>query len=278
MLYIMDSWFIKSPHNVGLLQHIREAGHEYRVVKLIPFSQGELGLDFQHHPNMTDADFQVELASRKDVFVWGRSSIKALSAAQGWNPGYYDPNLSMTHLFESYPGYCLNEQHITTPIKNLTSFFNEGDYHIRPVNDDKVFAGTVGSAASIRQWAKSIVAMGTDGYATVTGDTQIVVSPFKKIHTEYRLHVIQGQIITGSLYVRDGILAPEAGIPDTITQFAETLLRMAQPNEAFVMDIAQLQNGELKVIEFNAISGAGLYLSDQASLVGAIGAWVSAKH
>lgn len=276
MMFLIDNAFLKSAHNANLTNLIKEAGYQFRVVKLIPFSNGEYTVDDEYHPGLTNEILHLELGSRKDVFIWGRSSLKALGIKHGWIPGYYDDKLDMRELFNMYPGYCLNEKSIITEIKHLIAFHNEGTYHIRPVSDDKVFAGSISSPASIRHWAKSVVALSnSEDYSTVDENTLVVVSPYQSIHAEYRLHIVEGHIITGSQYAKDGRLHVEAGVPDTIIQFVETLLRINQPNDAFVMDVAQLHNGALKVIEFNAISGSGLYLSDQPSLIGAIAAWTT---
>lgn len=90
-------------------------------------------------------------------------------------------------------------------------------------------------------------------------DIDIMVSPFYKIHSEYRFFVYNGRPIEWSSYIQQGLFNKTAPTPDIVVQEAFKLAKQYQPGKAFVLDLCLLDNGDIKIVEYNHLSASGNY-------------------
>lgn len=95
----------------------------------------------------------------------------------------------------------------------------------------------------------------------------IVASPVQKIEKEWRFFVLDHEVVTGSLYKRDGYLCTKEPILSETWYRAEEAAMEWLPNKDIVMDIALLRSGEYKVVEFNCFNSSGFYNCDLAPLL-----------
>lgn len=98
-----------------------------------------------------------------------------------------------------------------------------------------------------------------------------VVAPIKDIVGEYRFVIVDRKIVAGSQYRWDGKLDIRIDIPAACWAMAEEVAELPwQPDDAYVVDIAQVPDGTARVVEMNALSTSGLYACDTRAIVEAV--------
>lgn len=128
--------------------------------------------------------------------------------------------------------------------------WNEEEYFIRPLNDDKAFNGGIYNANTFKY----------------TGD--IVVANLKHISKEHRFFVIDGEIVTASLYKMNGSLSTSPIIDQGAKDFAQEMIKKFD-FPGFVIDIATVDNS-YKIMELNCLNAAGFYDINLYKLVNAV--------
>ncbi|MEZ0298079.1 MAG: ATP-grasp domain-containing protein [Candidatus Methylacidiphilales bacterium] len=111
--------------------------------------------------------------------------------------------------------------------------------------------------------------MDPDGYNSLPADTRVMMAPLKHINAEYRCLAVLGEIVTASRYKLNGRIQYTAGGPPEILNFAAMRVKEWQPRQAFILDIADTEEGP-KIIETNSVSSAGYYAMDMHRYVEAI--------
>ena len=101
------------------------------------------------------------------------------------------------------------------------------------------------------------------GPDAIDPDTQVLVSDVLTYTSEYRIHVLDGQVHTASQYAQDGQLKLQPASHDA-TDFASELLTNINTTipSAIVIDVGSDTNGQWSVIEANAAWASGCYLAD----------------
>ena len=124
------------------------------------------------------------------------------------------------------------------------------EYFVRPLDDTKSFNGGIYNANML------------------TYEGEVVIAPLKHISREYRFFVIDGQIITSSLYKVNGQLEESEIIDPNARAFAQEMIeKFAHPG--FVIDIATVDN-EYKIMELNCLNPAGFYKINLYKLIVAV--------
>ena len=117
--------------------------------------------------------------------------------------------------------------------------WDDEEYFIRPANDDKSFNGGIYNANTFKY------------------DGDIVVASLKHISKEHRFFVINGEIITGSLYKLNGSLTTSDVIDENVLSFAKEMISKFN-FPGFVIDIATIDNDN-KIMELNCLNASGFY-------------------
>jgi hypothetical protein len=110
----------------------------------------------------------------------------------------------------------------------------------------------------------------------VDDDLPMLVSTPLHMELELRLFVLEGRIVTGSSYLRNGhpyahplelldLQRQADGVLSAVLSGSHTSLP-----PAFVLDIARLPDGSWVVVELNAAWGSGLYRSDPSAALPSI--------
>jgi glutathione synthase/RimK-type ligase-like ATP-grasp enzyme len=113
-------------------------------------------------------------------------------------------------------------------------------------------------------------------YSPLNGDTLIMMSSTKKILAEYRMFIVDGKIVSGSVYKQgtmgishlnklNAVLSPD----ESVISITQRMIDKWQPAEAFVIDIAKTDDG-LKVIEINNFNSSGFYSCDVYKIINSI--------
>jgi hypothetical protein len=238
---------------------LQELNVQHEIVKVIPFA----------HEVIPD----INPTGR--VIVCGSTSLDMVARKKGWEPGtFLNVNFDQRVWSRIYGTDLLNADAEFFNFCKIPSF--SGLKFIRPVDDMKVFAGTVIDGAVLDNWKESIQRY-SDGYLTLRPDTPVSVSEVKEIENEARFFVVGGKVVTGSYYRMGGRQHQERIESGTLWEFAEWIVDRWQPDNAFVIDIAQVFVQKMfgkalvdKVIEINCINSSGFYQADMRAVVAAI--------
>ena len=153
---------------------------------------------------------------------------------------------------------------------------NQSNIFIRPSNGYKTFAGQV---ISIEQLEKEIDIL-MKSYGGVDPETLILLSKQQEINEEYRFIVVDGNVITGSLYMDNynrKTLKPYYDKPvDEMSEafkFAKLVANVHQPDKAFTIDICSVDYGDyklFKILEINSFNCASMYGAEYEKIVNSI--------
>lgn len=221
-------------------------------------------IPFQDHVDMD------ELPVTKNVFPYGSTKLSKLVAGdRNWNGICFNDNFSAIEWNKNRDD-MLNAECIICAVKDVTTIFEGVDESetrfIRPVHDLKVFAGAVTTVREIKNWMKS-----TDsGNFSFTEDTLVSIAHPQNIEAEWRWFVVNGQVIDGSMYRAFGTRNLLHIDNLRMVSEAQTIADKWLPHPTCVMDLALLDDGSMKVIEFNCINSSGFYDHDIPKIVKAI--------
>jgi hypothetical protein len=93
------------------------------------------------------------------------------------------------------------------------------------------------------------------------------------LRDEWRLFVVDGEVVAGSHYRSYQRLDVSPHVPDEVKRFAEQLIASRSPAPVVVMDIGRSGN-ELFVVEFNGACSSGFYAADVPVWAAAVGRFV----
>ena len=134
------------------------------------------------------------------------------------------------------------------------SFSN--DMFIKPSKDLKAFnGGIIPAGSTVSEYIHS--GHWRKGFEEET----ILIAPTINIFSEYRFFIVDGKVVTGSLYKRGRDVLYSSEIPQYILDKANEYANIYQPSDIFVMDLAETENG-IKIIEYNCWNSSGFYNSD----------------
>lgn len=259
-------WAIQSNLHIDrgtkrLLQILDRFSIPHAEVKVIPFV-GEIEPDISPEGN---------------VICIGSYSMRHVAKKKGWVPGVFD--LGHLHHYD-YPDlwkqYALNSDAIYCSMKDVPYYFEKasagtGWVFLRPSTDSKFLAGEVFNKAQVDELVGNLLKLGgeTDPAGLSLCTSMMVASP-KNIVAEYRFWIVDGKVITWSLYKRGGDVIYSSEIDDDVKWFASTMTQGRQVARAYVLDVARMIDNSFRLIEANTINASGLYAADVQKLVMAI--------
>jgi len=239
----------------GLIKALKRLELPYSVHKVVPFTS-------QLIP-------EVVIPEGAPVIVMGATTMVRIAGERGWTPGaYFNSNFD----FEIQAGtpwkpYMLNGHGKVYPFKDVPE--QSELFFTRPVLDIKTYTGQVMSWAEFSDWRHRVVELGEGNGSTLHAGTRVVIAKPKVIHCEYRMYLVDGKCVAGSLYKQAGRPYQDSHVDEEIDQFAEARAKEWSPDRAFVMDIAQTPDG-LRIIEAGCLNAAGYYKADLARVIMAL--------
>jgi hypothetical protein len=156
--------------------------------------------------------------------------------------------------------------------KIIFNRFNTSKIFIRPSNGYKSFAG---QCISFNNFKMDLDLLRLS-YGGLDLQQLILISSLKELEEEYRFVVVDGKIVSGTMYMdKDNRPLHRAYYDKLCTdeeakKYAESLLGLYVPDQAFTMDIVRLSNGEYKLIEINSFNCASMYGGDYKKIVEAV--------
>ena len=251
MYYVIQENVFKETHFDLLIDFMDKFKIEYEIIKFRPF--------------VTNLKFKTK---RKDVWCWGSVSMSKIAKKYDWVPGsMYNDN----HDFEVYgPKYGENMLNYDGVVMKLTDPLPERfDYFFaRPTKDTKAFSGQLFERNAWNEWVENVIKEETISKKKIlTHNTNVLIAPLKDIQQEVRCWVVGGKVITASRYkLGSRVLYQNYDHETYFIDFAQRMVDIYQPAEAFVIDIC-LSNNELKVVEINCINSSGYYHADMQKLM-----------
>lgn len=161
----------------------------------------------------------------------------------------------------------VNSSYQILPLAELSRrVMNPGDLNsqlfMRTVGSNKGLSGAVYKSEEVAN-----LAYFQRKYCIDDPSMLILFDRVRSIKAEWRLIVSGNDILTGSLYKREGEPVYEAGYPEGVSQLAKHFLAESwQPDPIYTLDICQ-SGGQYWLMEINAFSCSALYDCDPAPVV-----------
>jgi hypothetical protein len=194
-----------------------------------------------------------------------------------WLPGAWcsEDDLDCATYYAHFGQFLLNEHYVILPgveairledwlFTHLGNQSNEDDpaVFIRPTGCQKLF---VGQRVERDQFRHAL------GPARFDPRTLVVVAESKPIEREWRLLVVDDEVIAGSQYAYMGVRSVSPDLPAEVRELAAHMLRAVRwrPDPAFMLDICE-SVGQLRLVELNGFSSSWLYASHLPTVVSRI--------
>ncbi len=255
MYYLIQSDIYSDPEHDKIFGALEELNLEYETI--------ELGKSGENISIQSD---------RKDVFVYGSVKLARLCKANSdWHPGsFYGGN----HTFKAYAAHykenVLNYENTVFKFGEPISWNVGEEKFIKPYIDAKVFTGKVFTQMKWTDFVQeSLLHPKTK---MLTAETLVQYSKPQKILKEARLWIVGEKMIDGVYYHFESNQPFESRVPLEGKEFAESMIKIFNVADAFVMDIGYTENG-WKIIEINCINSAGFYSLNVKPLVRALEAF-----
>ena len=247
---------LTNPSDVAALhQACEKLGITFVDIDIIPFTQALPAFD-----------------KRRRSIIYGSTTFNALAANDpDLRRGVFfdDIAFSIENYFNHWGAHMLNfGAKILTLRQLIESQDIPGDklLFIRPDDDNKSFAGEIKRFDEIRNWFESLLQIEN---SRLHPDSKIVVSAPYNIQYEWRLWIVNKQIVAASKYRTLFKLTKEEGCPSEVIAFATARCQEYTPHDVFVMDIC-LCGDAYFIVECGCINGTGFYHGNIENIVRAV--------
>ena len=185
-----------------------------------------------------------------------------------WKGLFFDLDKFNYATADQFRSDMLNSGMILSLVETIQFMRTEGgnrDWFIRPSQDLKQFSGQVIHAKECADWLQDAMECDSSGSYKMEWDTPIVVSEPVNIQAEWRWFIVDGKVVSGSMYRAHNQPRKERVIEQELIHEAQVSANGWLPSPCCVMDLA-LVGGELKIIEFNCINASGFYDNDVSAI------------
>jgi len=242
-----------------LLTEIRRQG---MIAEVVPFQalQKQVGLTAGGRP----------LVEQDCVLGYGTFPFaREIQLHRRWVPGAWchAANLDCTTYFAHFGKFLLNQRYAIMPgveaIRKQVWLFDvfgqEDAVFVRPAGCHKLFTGRCIARDSFT------AALSLTRYDPAT---LVVVATPQTIEREWRLVVIDAQVIAASQYAEFGSKSVAPGCPVEVRDFVEAMLAEVRwrPDPILMLDVGEAE-GRLWLIELNGFSCSWLYQCDLPAVV-----------
>ena len=237
-----------------------------------------LGLPYSFHrvvPFVGELDPAPIVTDPHSVVLFGSYTLWRAAAAHDYRPGVFTVRPFVNE--KAWRPFLLNgpEARFLTLREAPERLADEArNWFVRPVEDTKEIAGRVRSSAEIVQMAEKVLALDETDIpnGSLRHDTRLMLSKPVEILQEWRVWIVEGRIVTFSLYKEGVRVVYRPEIDDDALLFCRTLAD-ANPDysPAYVMDVCRTENG-LRLLETNCVNAAGSYAADLQKLAASIDA------
>ena len=272
MLWVIQNNLFNEAGYARFVEALERLGLEYITVKPVPFTNKLLPHDFDSATQDFEDTEEPFIDPNQKIMAFGATSLTRISQSKGWIPGTY---LNDNFDFEVWrDGFgadnVLNSDAVIGPVHSIANVHNHDHVFVRPTLDTKAIAGTVMSKYDFEDWYLQVGQIEEEPFLVLHKNTEMIVSSVKEIYSECRLFVVNGNVVTASMYKFGNTVRGDADVDDRFIRFVQKLtMGVWTPADAFVIDVADTPDG-LKVIEINNINSAGYYAADVQKIIMAL--------
>jgi hypothetical protein len=196
------------------------------------------------------------------TMFYGSTKLAELAMTSGFAPGgFYDAAWFDPGNWVRKRPDLLNEAQTRITAGQLRQTWISEPTFVKSV-DAKVLTGMVLEGPDRGWW--------TEEYSHVKDTDVLTVSPVQTIDQEWRFFIVEGEVVAGSQYRKDGCLRWRAPIDDFVWFQARKMAKLWLPAPTVVMDICLTKNNWFKVVEFNCVNSSGFYSADVGAFVDAM--------
>jgi len=263
----MINWILqKNLTKPEILQTIKNAlsgrDENWEEIEVIPFSQE---LPPLKNPNFTN-------------IIYGSTTLmmNAYRDKDYQSTLFFDvEKFQMKNYVVQWGEHILNHQGQLIKFGELKDFKSDDSrkWFVRPNRDGKEFDGRVDTFDNLKIWSKKVCAL---HLPELNHETEIWISPPLTIAKEWRLFIVDDNIVSTSRYMLNGELNESTDdIPIQMIDFAKQRIKKYRIADVYVMDIAEVEN-EFKIIECNCFNGTDFYKHDVGKVVKAVNDYLRA--
>ena len=252
MIWALQSNLVRESQVRPFAEALRSQGVPFVDVAIVPFSDG-----FVNEPELPDTN----------VIPYGSTTLMRIALQRGWTGLFYNDQFQVpvwsihrSDMLNEDAGFCTAKE-----AKHRFQCASPGHWFVRPTEDFKAFSGTVGTAQELAKLMEG----GEGSTFNFTPDTMVAISEAKDIQCEWRYFIVDGEVITGSLYRGAGESYIKREDDDNELRVAQVMADIWLPHPTCVMDVALTEEGR-RVIEFNCLNASGIYDHDVPALVASI--------
>lgn len=249
-----------------LQEACKEVGADVEEILVIPFSE-EL-------PEFT--------YNRRNVYYGSTTFMNNLYKELNGPRGlfYDDRKFRMTNYIQQWGEHMLNYGCDVTELYDIIHNTTWKDWvdskdekiFMRPDGDGKEFDGQVGTFDELQGMLKRTLEY--DG--PLSEESMILIGKAYNIHKEWRLYIVDGEIVTASRYRKDFKLSKDSlDIPEEMLTFAKERIKEYKPHDNFAMDICSTHDGTYYIIECGCLNSVGFYHADISKIVKAVTKWMT---
>ena len=260
-------WIIQT--NLSEIEKMTSAceklGIEYEGVYVIPFSN--------EMPEFTKDIDTTNIYYGSTTFMY--NVYRQLNKPVGLF--FEEKTFSMEKYLDVWNYYMLSSDGKITTLKKFIQEEHPDDmnFFIRPDADDKSFDGVVKPFSEIKTFINNITKCDN---AMLNEDTKILVSEPYNITKEWRNYIVNGKVVTSTLYRKNFKLCKDGtDAPAEMIEFVEERCKEYMPHEVFTMDIA-LSGDDYYIIECGCMNSVGFYDCNVEKLVSEITKYVSGNE
>lgn len=253
-------WIVQAFEDTSKLADVLDRmGLHYSLHKVVPFV-GELSPE----PEIEDAG---------KVVLFGAYTLWRYAEKHGLKPGVFTLR-PFVHETPWQP-YMLNgaqARFLTVSEVPDALAGDEHSYFLRPVDDSKEVPGRVLNAPDIVEMSSKVLALPEDEIplGALRPETELMLTEPVSIQKEWRLWIVEDEIVTYSLYKEGRRVVYRSEIDADAIDFARKLVALnPRYQQAYVIDICRTSSG-LRMLETNCLNAAGFYAADLGKLVAAI--------
>lgn len=264
-----------------LINEIRKSGNYSFIID-----------DNKHYNEIEFQDMMDEQFLASDIVMfYGSLQLGRRMLRNSYYPGIYLtlPNYETYRYYSSFGNELLNSDYIMFPLNDVMrnldivrnrfpiSHDKNHELFIRPTNGFKSFAGQM---ISIHNFTNEFDLL-CKSYGGLSMDDLVILSSSKNIAEEYRFVIVDGEVITGSIYFDSENIGTHDPHYDKVInliddkhsgllEYVNSVKNNYIPDKSFTLDITKLQDGTYKVIEINSFCCASLYGCDLSLVVEAM--------
>ena len=140
---------------------------------------------------------------------------------------------------------------------------------VRPDEDSKAFDGGLFDADSLKVVITQAIEKGR-----IKFDTHVVMAEAVPIDAEWRIFVVNGQVVAASSYRKDGVGNFDLSVPYPVVDLAFEAAGRWTPSEVFCLDIAR-SGDRYGIVEANCFNAARFYGADASAILGSVSSFAS---